>query len=152
MLDADEKKYPSTIGSASARTALASVQQSNEQSSMDDFISTSKASLGWFLYSLNVVLNNRTMMNTNIVSYILQLWWIERSKGGCRKPDDIYRCQGHQATSLDRNPTISTNVWSVGRYHSLVSYASTDIDRSGAPISGDVSAWHHHKHQIRLAV
>jgi len=45
-LDADEKKYPSTTGSASARTALVSIQQTNEQSSMDDFISTFEASLG----------------------------------------------------------------------------------------------------------
>ncbi|KAF9780506.1 hypothetical protein BJ322DRAFT_1164329 [Thelephora terrestris] len=44
-LDADEQNYPPSTGSASAQTALASVQQSEDQLSMDEFVSTSDASV-----------------------------------------------------------------------------------------------------------
>jgi len=40
-LDADEEAYPPATGSASAKTALASVRQSEDQLSMDEFVSTS---------------------------------------------------------------------------------------------------------------
>ncbi|KAF9779425.1 hypothetical protein BJ322DRAFT_1113237 [Thelephora terrestris] len=44
-LDADEQKYPPSAGSASAQTALASVQQSEDQLSMDDFVLVSDAAI-----------------------------------------------------------------------------------------------------------
>ncbi|KAF9784108.1 hypothetical protein BJ322DRAFT_895658 [Thelephora terrestris] len=44
-LDADEQKYPPSAGSASAQTALASVQQSKDQLSMDDFVLVSDAAI-----------------------------------------------------------------------------------------------------------
>ena len=43
-LDADELKYPPTANSASARIALASVWQTEIQSSMDEFVASSEFS------------------------------------------------------------------------------------------------------------
>ena len=48
--------------------------------------------------------------------------------------------------------TISTGIYSVGRYPLIVSLASVDVNLSGALISDDVSARRHPEHQIRLAV
>ena len=46
FLDADEEKYPPATGSTSARTTLATVQESEEQLSMDAFVSATETSLG----------------------------------------------------------------------------------------------------------
>jgi len=43
-LDSDERKYPATSNSTSAHATLASVQQSDIQSSMDEFVASSQAS------------------------------------------------------------------------------------------------------------
>ena len=48
--------------------------------------------------------------------------------------------------------TISTGIYSVGRYPPILSLASVDVNLSGALISDDVSTQHHPEHQIRLAV
>ena len=65
-LDANELKYPPAAGSALAQTALASLCQSEDQSLMDQFISTSDTSLEWCLYV--VLLND---MNTMVVTLFL---------------------------------------------------------------------------------
>ena len=44
-LDADEEKYPPPAGTAAARTVLASIRQTEIQSTMDEFVANSESTL-----------------------------------------------------------------------------------------------------------